>query len=165
MPGQADTSQHGTIVSLVQPLSHGRGPPMTWICRWWISCPPSSPVFTTTRKPPSGYGLQPCSSASFGASAIMRPNTPACSGGDLCHGRDMQLGHHQEMHWRPRVDVVEGENFFVLINLLGRDLARDDFAEKAVGIRAWEGSEQRESGVQARINPEGASRASEGCPA
>src|SRR6218665_3010786 len=41
----------------VQPLSQGRGPPIPCRCRWWISCPPSPPVLTTMRKPPTGVGV------------------------------------------------------------------------------------------------------------
>src|SRR5690606_1219777 len=30
-----------------QPVRQGRGPPMTWTCRWKTSCPPSCPVLMT----------------------------------------------------------------------------------------------------------------------
>ena len=46
----------------------------------------------------------------------------------------MQLGHHQKVHGRPRVDVMEGENFLVFIDFFRGNLACDDFAEKAVRI-------------------------------
>ena len=34
--------------------SQGRGRPMTCMCRWCTSCPPSVPLLTTIRNPPSG---------------------------------------------------------------------------------------------------------------
>src|SRR3990172_5070085 len=44
------------------------------------------------------------------------------------------LGDDQEVHRRLRPDVVERKNVLVLVNLLGRDLAPDDFAENAIHI-------------------------------
>ena len=44
----------------------------------------------------------------------------------------MQLGHHQKMHRRPRVDVMEGKDLVILVHLARRNLARNDLAEEAV---------------------------------
>jgi len=55
-------------------------------------------------------------------------------GADLCHGRNVDLGHHEEVHGRPGVDVVEGEQVLVLVHLAGRDLAGNDLAKDAVGV-------------------------------
>jgi len=52
----------------------------------------------------------------------------------MCHRRNVQLGNDQEVHGRPRVDVVEGEHLVVFIHFARRDLARDDFAKNAIGI-------------------------------
>ena len=52
----------------------------------------------------------------------------------LRHGGNVQLGDQQKMHWRPRVDVVEGEYLFVFVNLFARYLAGNDFAKDAVGV-------------------------------
>jgi hypothetical protein len=52
----------------------------------------------------------------------------------LRHGGDVQFGDQQKMHWRPRVDIVEGENLFVFVNLFARYLAGNDFAKDAVGV-------------------------------
>jgi hypothetical protein len=38
------------------------------------------------------------------------------------------------MHRRPRVDVVEGEQFFIFKNFFAGDLPRNDFAKDAIGI-------------------------------
>jgi hypothetical protein len=35
----------------------------------------------------------------------------------LGHGRNMFLGHQEEMHGRPRIDVVEGHHLVVLVHL------------------------------------------------
>ena len=44
----------------------------------------------------------------------------------------MNLGDKQEMDWRNGVDVMKGEDVLVLIDLLRRNLATDDAAEKAL---------------------------------
>src|SRR5689334_10321554 len=54
---------------------------------------------------------------------------------DLCHRRDMPLRHDHEMHWRPRRNVVEGEEFFILVDLARGNLALDDLAKDAVRVR------------------------------
>jgi hypothetical protein len=48
--------------------------------------------------------------ASLGTSAIMRPSSAACASVDVRHRRDVLLGDQQEVHGRPRMDVVEGEH-------------------------------------------------------
>lgn len=52
----------------------------------------------------------------------------------LRHRRNMQLGHHEKVHRRPRIDVMESENLLVLVDFLRGDFASNDFAEDAVGI-------------------------------
>src|SRR6185437_3718301 len=52
----------------------------------------------------------------------------------LVEGRHVALGHHQEMHRRPRRDVVERDDVVILVNLPARDLAPNDLAEDAVRI-------------------------------
>ena len=42
---------------------------------------------------------------------------------------DMFLGYYENMHWSHRVDVLEGENGFVLVNLGRGDIALRNFAE------------------------------------
>lgn len=54
--------------------------------------------------------------------------------GDTGHGMHVFLGHHEEVDGRGGVDVVEGEDFIVLVDLPRGDLAGDDLAEEAVGI-------------------------------
>ena len=44
----------------------------------------------------------------------------------------MRLGDHEEVHRGDRVDVVEGEDVLVLVDLLRGDLAAHDLAEDAV---------------------------------
>ena len=53
-------------------------------------------------------------------------------GANVRHGRNMHFRNHEEMHWRPRVDIVEHKYFLVLVKQLGRDFARHNFAEQAV---------------------------------
>ena len=53
-------------------------------------------------------------------------------GANVRHGRNMYLWNHEEMHWRPRVDIVEHKYFIILVNHLGRNFARHNFAEQAV---------------------------------
>ena len=55
-------------------------------------------------------------------------------GCNLCHGGNMQLGHHQKVNRSPRADVVEDKNFLVFVDFFRGNLACDDFAEKAVRI-------------------------------
>ncbi|MPN36761.1 hypothetical protein SDC9_184272 [bioreactor metagenome] len=55
-------------------------------------------------------------------------------GGNLRHRRNVLPGHDQKVHGRPGVDVMEGEQVFVFINLLRGNLALDDLAENTVGI-------------------------------
>ena len=51
---------------------------------------------------------------------------------NMRHRQDMQLGNHQEMNWRPRIDIMKSENFIVLIDPAARNRARDDFAKNTV---------------------------------
>ena len=46
----------------------------------------------------------------------------------------MPFGHHEKVHRRPGMDVVECEDFLVFIDLAGRNLAGNDLAKKAVRI-------------------------------
>ena len=52
----------------------------------------------------------------------------------LRHRRNVRFGNHQKMHWRPRIDVIEGDDLVVFIDDLGWDFASDNFAENTVGI-------------------------------
>ena len=49
--------------------------------------------------------------------------------GDLAAGGHMLLGDHQEVGGCLRVDVIEGVDGFVLINLLRGDVPCDELAE------------------------------------
>lgn len=53
---------------------------------------------------------------------------------ELSHRRDMHLGHHEEVHRCPWMDVVKGKDFFVFMNFRRRDVPSNDFAENAVGV-------------------------------
>jgi len=57
-------------------------------------------------------------------------------GPELGHGWQVQLGHDQEVHRGPGVDVVEGVQVVVFIDLAAGNLAGDDFAKQAVGVVA-----------------------------
>lgn len=46
----------------------------------------------------------------------------------------MSLRNYEYVRWGLGMDVFEGEDMLVLINLFGGHLAADDAAEKAVGI-------------------------------
>ena len=67
-------------------------------------------------------------------------------GPGLRHRRDMRFRHDQEVHRRPRVNVVKDEDVVVLVHLVGRDLSRNDLAENAIGIVRMGG--RKFSGVQ-----------------
>ena len=67
------------------------------------------------------------------------PQQPGVLWGNLGHRRDMRLGNHEKVHWRPGMDVVECEDFLVFIDLAGRNLAGNDLAKKAVRIVHGEG--------------------------
>ncbi len=54
--------------------------------------------------------------------------------GNLRHRRDMRLGNHEEVDRRPGVDIVESEDFLILIDLAGGNLTGNDLAKKAVRI-------------------------------
>ena len=71
------------------------------------------------------------------------PQQPGVVCRDMRHRRDMHFGHHQEVHRCRRLNIVEGKDFFVFINLLRGNLARDDFAKKAVRIVHGGGGEKR----------------------
>ena len=71
--------------------------------------PSLCPVLITNAKPAVRIGPAALLQRQAGARAIMRPEqSPACSGCTWAW-RDVQLGHHQEMHGRPGVDVVEAK--------------------------------------------------------
>lgn len=55
----------------------------------------------------------------------------------------VQARHHQKVDWCPRVDVMEGKNLVVFIDFAGRNLAGNDFAEKAVGVVHGENASSR----------------------
>ena len=67
------------------------------------------------------------------------PHQACVLGAELRHGRNVLLRDHQEVHWRPRVNVVKSKNVIVLVHLSGRDLASNDFAEDAVGVVSTHG--------------------------
>src|SRR5258706_6816831 len=48
--------------------------------------------------------------------------------------RDVRFRHEQDMHRRLRADVVERDHLVVLVDLLRRDLAADDFAKNAIRL-------------------------------
>ena len=50
-------------------------------------------------------------------------------GGDAVAAVDVGLGHHQNVGGSLGSDVPEGVDGFILVNLGGRDVACDDFAE------------------------------------
>ena len=52
--------------------------------------------------------------------------------GKLCRRFNMLLGDHQKMHRCLRVNIIKCQQSVILIQLIGRDLARCDFAKQAV---------------------------------
>jgi hypothetical protein len=56
-----------------------------------------------------------------------------CSG--FLQSGEMFLGDDENVCGGLRIDIFEGENVIVFVNFLGRNLAADDAAEKAIGIR------------------------------
>jgi len=48
----------------------------------------------------------------------------------------MLFGNKQKMHWGGRMNVIKSEDFFVLINLLARDLPGNNLSKNAVRIIA-----------------------------
>ncbi len=53
--------------------------------------------------------------------------------GEIVQARDVPPRHDQHVHRRLRIDVLEGDEPFVLIDNRGGDLSVDDLAEEAVG--------------------------------
>lgn len=47
-------------------------------------------------------------------------------------GWNMLLGNHQDMHGRLGIDIVEGQNAIVFIDLFRGDFSSDDFTKQAV---------------------------------
>jgi hypothetical protein len=41
------------------------------------------------------------------------------------------------MHWGGRINVLKGQDFFVLIDLLARDFSCNNLAKNAVWVMAW----------------------------
>ena len=52
----------------------------------------------------------------------------------LGHGNDVLFGHQQEMHGRPRMDVVKSQQFVVFVDLATRNGPGNDLAKNAVGV-------------------------------
>ena len=52
-------------------------------------------------------------------------------GGQVVHRTDVRAGHHEHVHRRLRVEVLEGHEVVVLEHDRGRDLARRDSTEEA----------------------------------
>ena len=51
---------------------------------------------------------------------------------DFIYGSDVRFGNHENVNGRLRIDISEGENFFVLINLGGGNGSCDDFTKKTI---------------------------------
>src|SRR5215203_1166152 len=79
------------------------------------------PVLMTVRKP----SVEPCCFASLPESASI---LSAC----LRQRGDVLAWHQHEVHGRNGLDVVEGDNLVVFVDLRRRKLAVDDPAENAV---------------------------------
>jgi hypothetical protein len=58
-------------------------------------------------------------------------------GPDVSTGRDVLLGDDQHVHRRPGVDVVEGQQLVVLVDLLRRDLPGTILQKMQVGRHSW----------------------------
>jgi hypothetical protein len=55
-------------------------------------------------------------------------------GRNFSERRNVALGNDKEMHRRGRINVVEGKNFLILIDLLAGDFPAGDLAKQAVII-------------------------------
>ena len=55
----------------------------------------------------------------------------------LRHRRNVEFGHQQKMHRRPRVDVMKTKNLIVFINDAAGNLAGNDFAKQAIIVADW----------------------------
>ena len=60
------------------------------------------------------------------------PQQRGVLGSRLRHGRNMQLGNHQKMNWRPGVDIVKNENLVVFVHLAAGNGACGNFAKNAI---------------------------------
>jgi hypothetical protein len=63
---------------------------------------------------------------------VLRPN--------LGQGFNVDLGNHQKMHGRRRMEIVEGQHLVVLVQLADGNFSPSDTAENAVAHRQTAGS-------------------------
>lgn len=52
---------------------------------------------------------------------------------EIVQRRDVRFRNHEDVKWRLRIDIFEGEEMAVFENDFGRNLFRDDLAEEAIG--------------------------------
>ena len=92
----------------------------------------------------AGVGDQPKTTLGIGIHALLQRQLghqhhhAAQHGGVLRLGLGQRgnvgFGNDEEMHRRPRVDVVEREQLFVFIDFFAGNFPRDDFAKDAIWI-------------------------------
>lgn len=102
-------------------------PASTWKCRWCTDWPACSPQLETTRKSVTPKSFVTCAMTSKAWA------TTAEFSGEISPQEPMwALGMTRKWVGRLGVDVVKGVHQLVLVNLVGGDLPRRDFAKQTI---------------------------------
>ena len=117
-------------------------PPSTWRWRCGTEFKASGPTLKMRRYPRSGEAM-PAASATARAAMSMSATTGPSSAPIDGRVVDVAPRHHQHVHGRGRIDVLEGHRRLRLVHDIGGHVAGDDAAEQAIGHRGRTGSVAR----------------------